>query len=178
MNVIINNMIEYSFYTFVPTPYHNLMHPGPRKSGIDMNKGGCKYNYFGSIGTGLGTAADSMTAIDKVVFQDNACTLEEMVKALADNWEGHEELKAVEQMTSNITEKLISDMESTGILTTNEMTFHEYAEGLKGFQDMAVKLVMKDDSEDGMRLDEAIFRMESSARKKGLSQDTIIRKNL
>ena len=94
MNVIINNMIEYSFYTFVPTPYHNLMHPGPRKSGIDMNKGGCKYNYFGSIGTGLGTAADSMTAIDKVVFQDNACTLEEMVKALADNWEGHEELRA------------------------------------------------------------------------------------
>lgn len=81
-------------------------------------------------------------------------------------------------MTSNITEKLISDMESTGILTTNEMTFLEYAEGLKGFQDMAVKLVMKDDSEDGMRLDEAIFRMESFARKKGLSQDTIIRKGI
>lgn len=81
-------------------------------------------------------------------------------------------------MTSNITEKLISDMESTGILTTNEMTFYEYSEGLKGFQDIAVKMVMKDDSEDGMRLDEAIFRMESLARKKGLSQDTIIRKGI
>ena len=95
MNVVINNMIEYSFYTYVPTPYHNLMHPGPRSSGIDMNKGGCKYNYIGSIGTGLGTAADSMTAIEKVVFQDKVCTLEEMVKALADNWEGHEELRNI-----------------------------------------------------------------------------------
>ena len=95
MNVVINNMIEYSFYTYVPTPYHNLMHPGPRSSGIDMNKGGCKYNYIGSIGTGLGTAADSMTAIEKVVFQDKVCTLDEMVKALADNWEGHEELRNI-----------------------------------------------------------------------------------
>lgn len=94
MNVIINNMIEYSFYTFVPTPYHNLMHPGPRKTGTDMNKGGCKYNYVGAIGTGLGTAADSMAAIEKVVFQDRICTLGELVQALDANWDGYEELRA------------------------------------------------------------------------------------
>lgn len=81
-------------------------------------------------------------------------------------------------MVVNLTEKLISEMESTGILTTNDMTFYEYADGLKCFQDMAVKMVMKDNYEDGMRLDEAIFRMESLARKKGLLQDPIIRKGI
>lgn len=81
-------------------------------------------------------------------------------------------------MTVNLAEKLISEMKSTGILTTNEMTFCEYADGLKSFQDMAVKMVMKDNYEEGMRLDEAIFRMESLARKKGLSQEPIIRKGI
>lgn len=81
-------------------------------------------------------------------------------------------------MTVNFAEKLISEMKSTGILTTNEMTFCEYTDGLKAFQDMAVKLVMKENYEEGMRLDEAIFRMESLARKKGLSQDPIIRKGI
>ncbi|MGN0735349.1 MAG: nuclease-related domain-containing protein [Anaerovoracaceae bacterium] len=81
-------------------------------------------------------------------------------------------------MTTNMVEKLLSKMESTGILTTNEMTFFEYADGLKDFQDMAVKMVMKGNYEEGMRLDEAIFRMESSARKKGLSQDPAIRKGI
>ncbi|MGN1219000.1 MAG: nuclease-related domain-containing protein [Phocaeicola sp.] len=81
-------------------------------------------------------------------------------------------------MILNLAEKLISEMESTGILTTNEMTFCEYADGLKSFQDMAVKMIMKDNYEEGMRLDEAIFRMESLARKEGLSQDPVIRKGI
>lgn len=94
MNVVINNMIEYAFYTFVPTPYHNLMHPNTRRTGVDINKGGCKYNYVGAIGTGIGTAADCMAAIEKVVFEDRICSMEELVKALADNWQGHEELRS------------------------------------------------------------------------------------
>ena len=51
-------------------------------------------------------------------------------------------------MTVNLAEKLISEMKSTGILTTNEMTFCEYTDGLKAFQDMAVKMVMKENYED------------------------------
>ena len=94
MNVIINNMIEYAFYTFLPTPMHNLMHPNTRKSGIDMNQGGCKYNYVGAIGAGLGTGADCMAAIEEVVFKKKVCRMEELQKALRDNWVGHEELRA------------------------------------------------------------------------------------
>ncbi len=93
MNVVINNMIEYAFYTFLPTPMHNLMHPNTRKSGTDMNRGGCKYNYVGAIGTGLGTAADCMAAIEKVVFTDQTCSLEELVKALACDWDSQDVLR-------------------------------------------------------------------------------------
>lgn len=94
MNVIINNVIEYAYFTFLPTPMHNLMHPGPRRSGVDMNKGSCKYNYVGAIGTGIGTAADSMAAIDQLVYTDKACTMDTLLEALAADWAGHEALRA------------------------------------------------------------------------------------
>lgn len=93
MNVIINNVIEYAYFTFLPTPMHNLMHPNPRKSGKDMNTGACKYNYFGAIGTGIGTAADCMAAIEKVVFIDKACSMDKLLKALKENWKNYEDLR-------------------------------------------------------------------------------------
>lgn len=94
MNVIINNVIEYAYFTFLPTPMHNLMHPGPRRSGRDINMGACRYNYVGAIGTGLGTAADCMSAIEKIVFIDKACSMDELLKALKTNWENYEELRS------------------------------------------------------------------------------------
>ena len=93
MNVIINNVIEYCFLTFMPTPMHNLLHPGPRKRGEDINAGACKYNYTGAIGTGLGTAADCMTAVSHVVFKDKKCSLEKLNQALRANWKGYEDLR-------------------------------------------------------------------------------------
>lgn len=93
MNVIINNTIEHAYINFTPSPYHNLMHPGPRKTGIDINMGSCKYNYFGSIGTGLGTAGDSLTAIDQLVFKQKAVSMDELLKALKADWEGYESLR-------------------------------------------------------------------------------------
>jgi formate C-acetyltransferase len=42
---------------------------------------------------GLNTVADSLAAIDKVVFQDGKASLEELISALKDNWEGHEDLR-------------------------------------------------------------------------------------
>ncbi len=93
MNVIINNVIEYAYFTFLPTPMHDLMHPGPRKSGRDLNRGACRYNYIGAIGTGLGTAADCMAAVEKVVYKDGTCRLDELAAALRANWEGWGELR-------------------------------------------------------------------------------------
>lgn len=94
MNVVINNTIEHSYIIFHPTPFHNLMHPSTRKTGLDMNMGACKYNYFGSIGTGLGTAGDSLAAIEKLVFINKTTTMDELIKALKADWGGYEELRS------------------------------------------------------------------------------------
>ena len=74
--------------------------------------------------------------------------------------------------------QLIADMESTNIFMKKEMTFIEYTENLHDFQGMITKMVMGEDYEEGMRLDEAIFRLEAKSRAKGLVTDQIVRKGL
>ncbi len=92
-NVIVNNIIEYCFHRYTPSPFHNLMHPGPLRSGIDYSQGGCKYNWTGSTGVGLANAADSLAAIDQLIYRDGDVTWGELKAALEDNWKGHDLLK-------------------------------------------------------------------------------------
>ena len=59
-----------------------------------MHNGGCKYPSAHGVGLmGVGTTADSLAAIEKVVFVDNQATLEELRDALDSNFEGHEDLR-------------------------------------------------------------------------------------
>lgn len=75
-------------------------------------------------------------------------------------------------------EKYIAKMEESNLLMEKEMTFVEYAESLIKFQDMITKVVMGDDYEEGMRIDEAIFRLEAKARAKGINYDHQFRKGI
>jgi len=62
--------------------------------GMDINCGGALYpSVHGACGMGIGTIADSLAAIEKVVFQDKVCTLEQLRDALAVNFEGQEVLR-------------------------------------------------------------------------------------
>lgn len=76
------------------------------------------------------------------------------------------------------TEHYLEKMEQSNILMTNEMTFVEYSESLIAFQDMITKLVMGNDYEEGMRIDEAIYRLEAKARAKGIHYDHQFRKGI
>lgn len=78
------------------TTYKNLAFaPCPLTSvcvhSTDLRKGG-KYNNFGIHGTGLSTAADSLTAIKKHVFDDKTITADELIKAVDADFEGYSEL--------------------------------------------------------------------------------------
>ena len=64
------------------------------KVGKDVTAGGAVlYEGPGTIFAGLGTYADSMAAIRKLVFDDKKYTLVEIKKALDANWEGYEEIR-------------------------------------------------------------------------------------
>ena len=63
--------------------------------GLDINEGGSIYpSVHGAALMGVGTTADSLAAIEKVVFIDKAATLSELRDALRSNFEGYEELHA------------------------------------------------------------------------------------
>lgn len=70
---------------FVPSPYAHLM----MASGI--YEGG-KYNNFGIHGTGVATAADSLTAIKLYVFGDRSITAQQLIEAVDSDFEKHSEI--------------------------------------------------------------------------------------
>ena len=62
--------------------------------GMDINCGGSKYpSVHGAALMGIGTTADSLAAVEKVVFVDKKATLTDIKNALNSNFEGFEELR-------------------------------------------------------------------------------------
>ena len=93
VNCIYNNVLDWTFANWHPLPVLDLLHPGPRQKGIDYANGGCKYNWFGAIGVGLGTAADSLAAIEYLVYDKKESDMNLLLEALNSNWVGYEGIR-------------------------------------------------------------------------------------
>ncbi len=93
MNVVVNNVSDYVFAREFPCVYHDLLHPGPRRSGVDINAGGCHYNWTGSLAVGMANAGDILSAVDRLIYAERSATWDELLGALRDNWVGHEDLR-------------------------------------------------------------------------------------
>jgi pyruvate formate-lyase/glycerol dehydratase family glycyl radical enzyme len=93
MNATVCSAVEYTFSRYYPCPFHNLMHCGPRRTGVDVTAGGCYYNWSGSLGVGLANAGDSMSAISHLIYETRTATWDELLTALSANWVGFEELR-------------------------------------------------------------------------------------
>ncbi|MFA5786003.1 MAG: pyruvate formate lyase family protein [Actinomycetota bacterium] len=79
--------------TYEPTPYLSGLVDGCIASGRDITAGGAEHNYITVEGVGLGTAADSLAAVARLVFEDKLVDVTEITKALAANFEGYEKLR-------------------------------------------------------------------------------------
>lgn len=77
-----------------PTPLTSLLLIGCVESATDASAGGARYNGSGIQGVGVVDVADSLTAIDTVVFADRRASLAEVVQACRDGFRGHEALRA------------------------------------------------------------------------------------
>jgi pyruvate formate-lyase/glycerol dehydratase family glycyl radical enzyme len=93
MNVIANNVYDFTFSRYFPVVFHNLMHPGPRHSGVDMNAGGCKYNSTGCLAIGMANGGDILSSVDHLIFKTKSTGWQELLAALQANWVGYEELR-------------------------------------------------------------------------------------
>ncbi len=71
----------------VPRPFLSTCVDGCLDKGVDLSKGGAKYNIGPVLtGIGLGVVSNSLAAIKKLVFEDKVTTLEELTKALNNDW--------------------------------------------------------------------------------------------
>ena len=64
------------------------------EKGRDISDAGAVYNTTGCTVSYLADAVDSLEAIRYLVYEKRLCTLAELRQILADNWQGHEKLRA------------------------------------------------------------------------------------
>ena len=65
------------------------------ESGKDVYEGGARYNFSSINIFGTATAADSLAAIKRLVFDDKSLTLAELREILKSDWRDHEKLRLI-----------------------------------------------------------------------------------
>jgi formate C-acetyltransferase len=88
-----NNVIEKTFAIHLPVPYLSLLLEDCIANGRDYNAGGARYNTTYIQGVGLGSITDILTSIRFNIYDRKRFTWNEMLSALRDNFEGHEEMQ-------------------------------------------------------------------------------------
>ena len=89
-----NRIIERMYARHLPAPFLSLLIDDCIKTGVDYNAGGARYNTSYIQGVGLGTMTDSLSAIRYHVFDRKNVDLTTLLTALADDFEGHEDLRS------------------------------------------------------------------------------------
>jgi len=88
-----NNLADSGRAQFEPTPYVSALVDGCLESGVDITAGGARHNFITVEGIALATAADSLAAVKKLVYDERAVTMDELIQALEANFEGYEPLR-------------------------------------------------------------------------------------
>jgi len=81
-----SNRLERRNSLALPMIYKSILTEGCLESGRDFNDGGAKYNYHESMPMGIPNVADSLAALDKLVFQDKKYTLSQVADMLKSNF--------------------------------------------------------------------------------------------
>jgi formate C-acetyltransferase len=77
-----------------PTPLSSMLVDGCIESGKDVTAGGARYNSSGVQGVGVADVADSLAALEEVVFRQKRYKMDDMLQALFTNFEKAPMLKA------------------------------------------------------------------------------------
>lgn len=114
----------------LPAPLISVFCPAGLQAAGNITGNG-KYHNWGIHGTGFASAADSLAAVKKAVFEDKKISMKELCQALDDNFAGHEQLQ---QFLRNDMPKLGRDPEADTVLVTLTGIWHEAWDGLTNCQ--------------------------------------------
>ncbi|HEY8909926.1 MAG TPA: trans-4-hydroxy-L-proline dehydratase [Desulfosporosinus sp.] len=95
-----SNIIERLYAAYMPSPFLSLLIDDCVAKGKDYNDGGARYNTNYVQGVGLGSLTDTISGIKYHVFDQRNLTFDQLLKALENNFSGHE---AVRQQLMNKT---------------------------------------------------------------------------
>ena len=87
-----NRVIERLYATKMPVPFLSVIIDDCIKEGKDYNAGGARYNTSYIQGVGIGNITDALTSIKYNVFDKKKLTMGELLAAVKDNFEGHEDI--------------------------------------------------------------------------------------
>jgi len=75
------------------SPYLSIYVQGCIEKGRDLADYSAKYNNFGGFGVGIATAADSLSAVNEVIYETGEVTKAQLLDALEKDFEGYGELR-------------------------------------------------------------------------------------
>lgn len=88
-----NHLIERLYMEYMPAPFLSTIVEDCIKNGKDYNCGGARYNTMYIQGVGIGTIADSLSAIKLHVFDNKKLSLKELVDILDSDFIGKENIR-------------------------------------------------------------------------------------
>ncbi|MBU2551641.1 MAG: hypothetical protein KKB20_24735 [Proteobacteria bacterium] len=90
----IENTARALYEKYLPRPFYSAVLDGCIEQGKDCRQWSYPSMVYNiCIIVGVTNVADSMAAVKKVVFDDRAATMGELIEALDANWEGYEDLR-------------------------------------------------------------------------------------
>lgn len=87
--------VEQAHMDLLPTPFLSSVIRNCMSKGIDVTRGGAKYNLSGIQMIQVANLADSLAALKEMVYDKKTVTKERMLKALQNNYEGDEVLRTM-----------------------------------------------------------------------------------
>lgn len=124
-----DNIVDMVHEQLMPAPFTSILVEDCIEKGMDVTSGGARYNWTGPLGVGIANAGDSLYAIKKLVFEDKRFTLEEILTALKNNYEGQE---AMREFLLNRLEKYGNDNEQSDAMT--KLATDVYFDAMLGFE--------------------------------------------
>ena len=87
--------VEQAHMDLLPTPFLSSVINNCMDKGIDVTRGGAKYNLSGIQMIQVANLADSLAAIKQMVYDEKKVSKERLLKALENNYEGDEILRTM-----------------------------------------------------------------------------------
>lgn len=114
------NILQEAVPKISPNPYVSATVEGCLEKSLDITDGGAIYNSSAVCATGVADTADSLIAIKKIIYDDKSVKKRDLLKALKNNFEGHERLR---QMLINRVPKFGNDSDCVDNLAVSLVTY-------------------------------------------------------